>query len=86
MSKLILKRNYTTNSQKLKLMLTWLGRDYVETIIYEDIVDFDFAEEYNLPVKDPKEAETYIHEHFFSIVRKNMELVWEAVWEDLSYA
>ena len=86
MSKLILKRNYTTKAQKVKLMLNWLGREYIETIMYNDIVDFDYAEDYEVPVTEPKEVEAYIHTHFFHLVNKHIDLVWESVWEDLSYA
>lgn len=86
MSKLIRKKDYTTKAEKVKFMLNWLGKDYVETIICQDITDFGFEEDYNLPVKEPKEVESYVHDHLFSILNKNIDQVWESVWEDLSYA
>lgn len=87
MSNLIRKKDFTTKAQKLKLIEScFLGRQYVEDLIYMDIVDFDLGDEYNLPVKEPAEVESYIHNHFYSIVNKNMDQVWEAIWEDLSYA
>lgn len=86
MSKMIYRKNYTTKAQRVKLMLSWLGRDYVESIISTDIIDCDLGDEYNLPVKEPAEVEAYIHSHFYSIVNKNIDQVWESVWEDISYA
>lgn len=86
MSKMIYRKNYTTKAQRVKLMLSWLGRDYVESIISTDIIDCDLGDEYNLPVKEPAEVEAYIHNHFYSIVNKNIDQVWESVWEDISYA
>jgi hypothetical protein len=87
MSEMIYKKDYTTKAQKVKLIESRvLGRQYVEDLIYMDIVDFDLGDEYNLPVKEPAEVEAYIHNHFYSIVNKNIDQVWEAIWEDLSYA
>ena len=86
MGKMIYRKDYTTKAQRVKLMLSWLGRDYVESIISTDIIDCDLGDEYNLPVKEPAEVEAYIHNHFYSIVNKNIDQVWESVWEDLSYA
>ena len=87
MSKMIYKKDYITKAQKVKLIESRvLGRQYVEGLIYTDIVDFENYEEYNLPVKEPAEVEAYIHNHFYSIVNKNIEQVWETIWEDLSYA
>jgi len=87
MSKMIYKKDYTTKAQKIKLIESRvLGRQYVEDLIYTDIVDFELGDEYNLPVKELKEVERYIHDHFYSIVNRNIDQVWEAIWEDLSYA
>lgn len=86
MSKMIYKKDYTTKAQKVKFIESFLGRQYVEGLIYMDIVDCDLGDEYNLPVKEPTEVEDYIHNHFYSIVNKNIEQVWETIWEDLSYA
>lgn len=87
MSKMIYKKDYATKAQKVKLIEScFLGRQYVEGLIYMDIVDCDLGDEYNLPVKEPAEVETYIHNHFYSIVNKNIDQVWETIWEDLSYA
>ena len=87
MSKMIYKKDYTTKSQKVKLIEShFLGRYYVEGLIYTDIIDYDLGDEYNLPVKEPAEVEAYVHNHFYSIVNKNIDQVWEAIWEDLSYA
>ena len=86
MGKMIYRKDYTTKAQRVKLMLSWLGRDYVESIISTDIIDCDLGDEYNLPVKEPAEVEAYIHNHFYSIVNKNIDQVWETIWEDLSYA
>ena len=87
MSKMIYKKDYTTKAQKVKLIEScFLGRQYVEGLIYMDIIDCDLGDEYNLPVKEPDEVEVYIHNHFYSIVNKNIDQVWEAIWEDLSYA
>ena len=87
MSKMIYKKDSTTKAQKVKLIESrFLGRQYVEGLIYNDVVDFGFEEDYNLPVKEPKEVERYIHDHFYSIVNKNIDQVWETIWEDFIYA
>lgn len=87
MGKMIYKKDYTTKAQKIRFMEShFLGRAYVENLIYIDIIDAELGDEYNLPVKDPKEVEAYIHNHFYSIVNKNIDQVWETIWEDLSYA
>ncbi len=87
MSKVIYKKDYTTKAQRVKLIESrFLGRQYVEGLIYMDIVDCDLGDEYNLPVKEPAEVEVYIHNHFYSIVNKNIDQVWETIWEDISYA
>ncbi len=86
MSKMNYKKDYTTKAQKVKLIKSSvLGRQYVENLIYTDIIDFDLGDEYNLPVKEPTEVEAYIHDHFYSIVNKNINQVWEAIWDDISY-
>jgi len=87
MGKMIYKKDYTTKAQKVKLIESRaLGRQYVEGLIYMDIIDYELEDEYNLPVKDPVEVESYIHNHFYSIVNKNIDQVWETIWEDLSCA
>ena len=87
MSEMIYKKDYTTKAQKIKLIESRvLGRQYVEGLIYTDIVDCDLGDKYNLPVKEPAEVEAYIHNHFYSITNKNIDQVWETIWEDLSYA
>jgi len=87
MSKMIYKKDYTTKAQKVKLIEScFLGRQYVEGLIYMDIIDCDLGDEYNLPVKELDEVEAYIHNHFYSIINKNIDQVWETIWEDLSYA
>lgn len=78
---IIRKKDYKTNTQKFKFMTSsFLGKDYLEDMIYESVTDG------NIEIPVTGNLKYYVHTHLRSIVNKNIDDVWEYFWEDLSNA